>query len=144
VCDGGGVRCACRPLAHEPRSGRSSNVLWGAYAYAPSPRACSIVLDGLRHDFRTRLFKQKRRGPIKAQPFDRTMPSLLREAAAPLSTADTGREAEDKTGILIADAPLFFRAPIPSVLHPVRVSGWRRGGPCIACPGADDHCCLLL
>jgi hypothetical protein len=93
---------------------------------------CALDKPCRRSDFRTRLFKQRRRGPIKAQPFDRTMPTLLREAAAQsaggaLGPTDTvgggGGGGTDSThedsGILIADAPLFFRAPIPSILHPV-------------------------
>ena len=54
------------PIFTEERSGRSADLFWGAYAYSLTPPAARGFVHAVRLHFRTMLFRQRRRGVIKA------------------------------------------------------------------------------
>jgi len=109
------ARWAEWPVFTETRSGRTADLFWGAYAYSISPPAATAFLATLRSHWRTMLFRQRRRGAIKATPIDRAMPFCMRGADERLPGA---ARAACCSRLSICSPPLFFRAPmLPSELH---------------------------
>lgn len=103
------------PVFTETRSGRTADLFWGAYAYSISPPAVSAFIGTIRSHWRTMLFRQRRRGAIKATPIDRAMPFCMRGADERLP--HTARSA-CTSQLSLCSPPLFFRAPmLPSELH---------------------------
>ena len=103
------------PIFTEERSGRSADLFWGAYAYSLTPPAARGFLRAVRLNFRTMLFRQRRRGVIKASPIDRAIPFCLRGGDERVPAA---QRLACVAALSLSTPPLFFRAPmLASQLH---------------------------
>lgn len=79
--------------------------VWGAYAYWISKEAYAAVVDRLRHDVGSILWKGKRNRFYTVKPVDKILPRIVSQRF--------GREA-----ICMARRPCFFRAPmLTSKIH---------------------------
>ena len=86
--------------------------VWGTFAYTVSPTAHRTIINRLKNDVGSLMWKGKRMRAYKAKPIDKIIPRLISEEFGP-------------TSVHVLSKPAFVRCPmLGSLLHPQWEAGF--------------------